>query len=264
MNQLDARPTETIAGAKQGNKMKALDEIKQMMAAGDTAKAAEALKELLAKEPRNLQAKMLYGTCCQLLGDEETFKRIHDELAPEMKYTIVFHDETTEFGVIKTLWVYLQVLIDAIALLVIAMAAILVNPLYGVILGAVYAAGFWYARTNNKSEPCLKRESKMEPGLAADGCREDNECWICGDKCDAGEAFQVKMSGNCVKHVEQMFLHTTIRKAWQSVIVDVPCCHHCLKSIEKSKSLHRGGEVCANTFARRHDGRLCHWFYMLL
>jgi len=65
--------------------MKSLDDIKQMMAAGDTAQADEALEELLAKEPGNLQAKMLYGTCRQLLGDEETFKRIHDELAPEME-----------------------------------------------------------------------------------------------------------------------------------------------------------------------------------
>ena len=64
--------------------MKTLDEIKQLMAAGDTAQADKALKELLAKEPDNLQAKMLYGTCRQLLGDEETFKRIHDELAPVM------------------------------------------------------------------------------------------------------------------------------------------------------------------------------------
>jgi len=37
---------------------------------------AAALKELLAAEPDNLQAKMLYGTCRQLLGDEETFRRI--------------------------------------------------------------------------------------------------------------------------------------------------------------------------------------------
>ena len=62
--------------------MKPLDEIRLMMAAGNTAQADEALKELLANEPDNLQAKMLYGTCRQLLGDEETFKRIHDELAP--------------------------------------------------------------------------------------------------------------------------------------------------------------------------------------
>ena len=65
--------------------MKTLDEVKQMMAAGDTAQADEALKELLANEPDDLQAKMLYGTCRQLLGDEETFKRIHDELVPVMK-----------------------------------------------------------------------------------------------------------------------------------------------------------------------------------
>ena len=64
--------------------MKTLDEIKQLMAAGETAEADKALTELLAKEPGNLQAKMLYGTCRQLLGDEETFKRIHDELVPEL------------------------------------------------------------------------------------------------------------------------------------------------------------------------------------
>ncbi len=49
--------------------MKALEEIKQMMAAGETVQADEALKELLEKEQNNLQAKMLYGTCRQLLGD---------------------------------------------------------------------------------------------------------------------------------------------------------------------------------------------------
>ena len=50
--------------------MKTLEEIKQTMADGDTAQADEALKELLANEPDNLLAKMLYGTCRQLLGDE--------------------------------------------------------------------------------------------------------------------------------------------------------------------------------------------------
>ena len=65
--------------------MKTLNEIKQMMVAGETAKADASLKELLAAEPENLQVKMLYGACRQLLGDEETFKRIHDELAPEME-----------------------------------------------------------------------------------------------------------------------------------------------------------------------------------
>ena len=65
--------------------MKTLGEIKQLMASGATAKADASLKKLLAAEPDNLQAKMLYGACRQLLGDEETFKRIHDELAPEME-----------------------------------------------------------------------------------------------------------------------------------------------------------------------------------
>ena len=65
--------------------MKTLDEIKQLMAAGETAQADEALKDLLAAEPDNLQAKMLYGTCRQLLGDEETFRRIHEDLASEME-----------------------------------------------------------------------------------------------------------------------------------------------------------------------------------
>lgn len=65
--------------------MKTLDEIKQLMATDETVQADEALKEILANEPDNLQAKMLYGTCRQLLGDEEAFKRIHDELAPVME-----------------------------------------------------------------------------------------------------------------------------------------------------------------------------------
>ena len=65
--------------------MQTLDEIKKLMADGGIAQADEALKELLAAEPDNLQAKMLYGTCRQLLGDEETFRRIHDELVPVME-----------------------------------------------------------------------------------------------------------------------------------------------------------------------------------
>lgn len=47
--------------------MKTLDEIKQMMSAGDAVKADGTLKELLAAEPENLEAKMLYGTCRQSL-----------------------------------------------------------------------------------------------------------------------------------------------------------------------------------------------------
>ncbi len=96
--------------------MKTLDEIKLMMAAGETAQADEALKELLAAEPNNLQAKMLYGTCRQLLGDEETFRRIHDELAPVMvKLSDISLDTSTSVPTetlslwkkYQTLWEYL-------------------------------------------------------------------------------------------------------------------------------------------------------------
>lgn len=61
-----------------------LEEIKKLMAKGETAQADEALKELLVTEPTNLQAKMLYGTCLQLRGDQESFRRIHEELMPKM------------------------------------------------------------------------------------------------------------------------------------------------------------------------------------
>ena len=65
--------------------VKALYEIKKLMALDKVPKAEAALKEILAKEPDNLQAKMLFGLCRQLLGDEKTFKRIYDEVAPKME-----------------------------------------------------------------------------------------------------------------------------------------------------------------------------------
>ena len=62
-----------------------LDEIKQTMVTDDTPRIGEALRELLAKEPDNVEAKLLYGSYSLLLGDEATFRRVHDELVPEMK-----------------------------------------------------------------------------------------------------------------------------------------------------------------------------------
>ena len=62
-----------------------IGEIKRLMKDGKIAETDAATKELSEREPNNLQAKMLYGTCRQLLGDEETFRRIHDELTPEME-----------------------------------------------------------------------------------------------------------------------------------------------------------------------------------
>ena len=65
--------------------MKSLDEIKKLMALDKVSQAESALKEVLQREPDNLQAKMLYGLCRQLSGDEEAFKRIYNEVAPKME-----------------------------------------------------------------------------------------------------------------------------------------------------------------------------------
>ena len=51
-----------------------IDEIKALLKSGDVAGAEAAAQELLAAEPDNVQAMMLYGTCCQLQGDEATFR----------------------------------------------------------------------------------------------------------------------------------------------------------------------------------------------
>ena len=61
-----------------------IDEIKNRLRSGDVTGAEAAAQELLATEPDNVQAKMLYGICRQLQGDETTFRQIHDELAPKM------------------------------------------------------------------------------------------------------------------------------------------------------------------------------------
>lgn len=73
-----------------------IEEIKSLMKSGDIAEAEAAAQELLAAEPDNVQAMMLYGTCRQLQGDEATFRRIHDELAPKMV--------TVTEGETKSLW----------------------------------------------------------------------------------------------------------------------------------------------------------------
>ena len=60
-----------------------LDQIKELMRGGDVAAAAEALKELISAEPGNQEAKLLYGTCCHICGDDATLARIDDEVAKD-------------------------------------------------------------------------------------------------------------------------------------------------------------------------------------
>lgn len=59
--------------------------IKELIKNGDIPQASERLREILAKTPEDAAARMLYGTCCQLMGDSATFGRIYRDLAPEME-----------------------------------------------------------------------------------------------------------------------------------------------------------------------------------
>ncbi|MDO5317107.1 MAG: InlB B-repeat-containing protein [bacterium] len=58
-----------------------ISEIKALMRGGELDDAVIALRELLAETPDNVEAKLLYGTCCRLLGDVQTCARIDDEVA---------------------------------------------------------------------------------------------------------------------------------------------------------------------------------------
>ena len=65
--------------------MTTLDQIKSLMKSGDIAGAEALCRKELEADPHNAELKMRYGICRELLGDEDTFIRIHDELAPEME-----------------------------------------------------------------------------------------------------------------------------------------------------------------------------------
>lgn len=62
-----------------------IDEMKELIGKGDIPQASEQLREILAKTPEDAAARMLYGTCCQLMGDSATFGRIYRDLAPQME-----------------------------------------------------------------------------------------------------------------------------------------------------------------------------------
>ena len=62
-----------------------LQSIKQLIQAGDFPRARDLLRDSLTRSPNDEVAQMLYGTCCQIMGDAETFGRIYQRLAPEME-----------------------------------------------------------------------------------------------------------------------------------------------------------------------------------
>lgn len=59
-------------------------DIKALLQSGKIDQASEACAAELKEHPDNLELKLLYGTCRQLLGDTAAFQRIHDELAPTL------------------------------------------------------------------------------------------------------------------------------------------------------------------------------------
>ncbi|MBE6396253.1 MAG: hypothetical protein E7046_04545 [Lentisphaerae bacterium] len=63
-----------------------LDEIKNLIENGDIVKADAELKAIVEREPDNTQAKLLYGTCRLLLGDEDVFRKIHEEVELRMAF----------------------------------------------------------------------------------------------------------------------------------------------------------------------------------
>ena len=61
-----------------------IDQIKALTKSGDFAGAEALCKKALEAHPDDVWLKRRYGMCRRLQGDEETFRRINDELSPEM------------------------------------------------------------------------------------------------------------------------------------------------------------------------------------
>ena len=58
-----------------------IDEVKALMKAGELARAAKELSGRIKEDPENIELKLLFGTCCRLLGDMDTFVKIDDEIS---------------------------------------------------------------------------------------------------------------------------------------------------------------------------------------
>ena len=62
-----------------------IESIKQLIKNGDFPEAHDQLRQILSRTPDDTVVQMLYGTCCQIMGDSGTFGRIYQRLAPEME-----------------------------------------------------------------------------------------------------------------------------------------------------------------------------------
>ena len=155
--------------------MKTIDEIKALMFAGEIAQADVALKKLLAQEPDNLQAKMLYGTCRQLLGDEGTFRRIHGELAPEMER--LADDPLTADTIVPTETLSLWKKYHALWMTLIIGGLVLAGGVY--VLGMRINQGF----SASAAMAAYRGPPREELGkLSPEGISISNECQKTGNK----------------------------------------------------------------------------------
>lgn len=65
--------------------MNAIDQIKALMKSGDIAEADALCRRELASDPDNAAVQLLFATCRELLGDEETFQTVMEDLVPKME-----------------------------------------------------------------------------------------------------------------------------------------------------------------------------------
>lgn len=69
-------------------------EIDALVKQGDVVEAAARLSAVLAADPDDDEAQMLYGTCAQLLGEDAEFGRIHAALQPKMDAVAAYGEQS--------------------------------------------------------------------------------------------------------------------------------------------------------------------------
>ncbi len=107
---------ETIHREEKTSVLALLATVKGLMEAGEPAKAEALCWQGLEQFPGNSELKMYYGLCRQLQGDEETFRKIHDELAPRMAAGNHQPDAPAQTLWRKYHWLWLSLIVGALVL----------------------------------------------------------------------------------------------------------------------------------------------------
>ena len=111
-----------------------IESIKQLIKNGDFPQAHDQLAQILSRTPDDTVAQMLYGTCCQVMGDSETFSRIYQRLAPEMERCV----ERGERSERTTMWIKYAAMFAMILTLGFNAGCVRAVPLYAGPPDAVY------------------------------------------------------------------------------------------------------------------------------